>query len=51
MTSTAVDPAILRVVGDVGRPERGVDDPVEARHEFKPLGSVSGDIELIVEVV
>lgn len=69
MTSTAVDPAILPVVGDVGRPERGYDAlpdtqhtllrkarfqfarPYPARREFKPLGSVSGDVELIVESV
>jgi len=32
MTSTAVDPAILRVVGDVGRPERGYDALPDTRH-------------------
>ena len=32
MTSTAADPAILRVVGDVGRPERGYDALPDTRH-------------------
>ena len=32
MSSAAVDPEILRLVGDVGRPERGYDIPTDTRH-------------------
>jgi cytochrome P450 len=42
MESTVVDPAILSVVGDIGRPECGYDDVPQARHLPGKVGALSG---------